>query len=173
MNWYVFFVRTGREHDVEQLVRQRLGTDKFTPFIPLQERLFKRGNIVKKERKPLFPSYAFIESEMSSQEFIKETSELVHSSRNIISLLRYSHTEIAMRESEKQLMMSLWSDDFCIESSSGIISGDRIFITDGPLRGRENIVKRVNRHKREAWIEMEFMGSARIISVALEVVKRI
>lgn len=71
------------------------------------------------------------------------------------------------------MLLSLCNDDHCIESSSGIIEGDRIHIIEGPISGRESIVKKVNRHKRQAWIEIEFLGSMRLISVALEVVEKI
>lgn len=173
MYWYVFFVRTGREQKVEQFLRERLDIDMFMPFVPLQECLFKINGTVKKELKPLFPSYVFIESEISSQEFIKRTRTLIYASRDIICILRYSDTEIVMRESEKQVLLSLCNDDHCIESSSGIKEGNRIHITDGPLKGWESIVKKVNRHKRQAWIEIEFMGSIRLVSVSLEIVDKI
>ncbi len=173
MYWYVLFVRTGREHKVEQFLKERLDTCTYVPFVPLQERFFKAAGTVKKELKPLFPSYVFIESEISSHEFIKKTSALIYTSRDIVSILKYSDTEIAMRESEKQMLLSLCNDDHCIESSSGIIKGDRIHITDGPLKEWKSIVREVNRHKRQALIEIEFMGGTRLISVALEIVEKI
>jgi len=37
----------------------------------------------------------------------------------------------------------------------------------------ESIVKKVNRHKREALIEIEIMGDARLVTVALEIVKKV
>ncbi len=172
MYWYVLFVRTGREQRVEQLLKERLDADLFLPFVPLQERLFKIEGMVKKELKPLFPSYVFIETEVSGQEFIKRTSTLIYSLHDIGFLLRYSETEIALRESERQMLLNLYNDDYCIEASSGIMIGDKIHITDGPLRGRESIVKNVNRHKRQAYIEIELMGDIRQVSVSLEIVKK-
>ncbi|WP_027631046.1 antiterminator LoaP [Ruminiclostridium cellobioparum] len=173
MYWYILFVRTGRELKVEQFLRERLDSDIFNPFVPLQQFLFKTKGIVKKELKPLFPSYVFIESEIPGQEFIKRTKTLLCVSRDIVHILRYSDTEIAMRESEKQLLLSLCNDDRCIESSNGISEGNRIHILDGPLKGWESNVKKVNRHKRQAWVEIELMGSIRLVSVALEIVEKI
>lgn len=173
MYWYVLFVRTGREQKVEKLLKKRLGTDVFVPFVPLYERLFKISETVKKELKPLFPSYVFIESEVSDQEFLKIRSTLIYISSDILRILRYGNTEIAMRESEKRMLLSLCNDDHCIESSSGIIVGDRIHVTDGPLKGWESMVRKVNRHKRQAWIEIEFMGDIRLVSIALEIVEKV
>ena len=173
MFWYILFVRTGNEYQVEQLLKKRLDGDMFKPFVPIHESLFKSVGTIKKEIKPLFPSYVFVESELSSQEFLKNTSNLIYTSSNIISLLRYSDAEIAMRESERQMLLSLCNDEYCIESSSGIIEKDRIIITDGPLKGRESIVKKVDRHKRQAYIEIDFLGETRLIGVAIELVKKI
>ncbi len=173
MFWYVLFVQTGREHKIENFLKEQLDSNLFIPFVPLQETLFRIAGTVKKELKPLFPGYIFVESELTSQEFIRRTSTLLYASHMIVGLLKYSDTEIAMRESERRMLLSLCNDGHCIESSSGIIEGTRIYITDGPLKGRESIVKKVNRHKRLAWIEMEFMGELRRIGISLELVSKL
>lgn len=173
MYWYVLFVRTGQEQRVERLLKVQLDTDVFMPFIPLNERLFKKSGIVKREIKPLFPSYVFIESDISNQEFSYSISKIIRSSNDIVRILKYSDTEISMRDSEKQALMKLYNGYHCIELSKGIIVGDRIHITDGPLIGCESMVKRVNRHKREAWIELEFMGEKRLLNVSLEILDKI
>ncbi len=173
MDWYVLFVRTSREDKVKQLLKERLNTDIFVPFVPVHENLFKISGVIKKELKPLFPGYVFIKSEAPGHEFIKKISAFIHAFPDIVRILRYSDTEIAMRESEKNLLMNLYNDNHCIESSSGIIVGNKIHITDGPLKGWESIVRKINRHKRQALIEIEFMGAIRLISVALEVVEKI
>ena len=173
MYWYILFVRTGRERKVEQFLKERLDAEMFVPFVPLLELVFKRSGVVRKEIKPLFPSYVFIESEILCNEFLIRIRPMIYASQDIVKLLRYSDKEIAMRESEKQILMSLSNDSRCIESSSGIIEGNKIHIIDGPLKGFESIVKKVDRHKRQAWIEIEFMGEKRLISVSLEVVEKV
>jgi len=84
----------------------------------------------------------FIESILSGNEFLEEINYLIDRSSDIISLLKYSDTEIAMRESERQRLLSLCNNEHCIEASYGIIEGDRIRIFEGPLKGMESIVKR-------------------------------
>ncbi len=173
MYWYVLFVRTGREERVQKLLKRSLDNDLFLPFVPLQESIFKKAGILSKELKQLFPGYVFIESEVSNHEFVKTTNQLIRSLLDIICLVKYSSTEISLRESERLMLMSLSNDDHCIESSSGIIEGDKIRITEGPLKGRESIIRKVNRHKRQAWIEIEFMGDTRMVNVALEIVEKV
>lgn len=60
MYWYVLFVKTRRVHKAEQFLKERLDSDIFIPFVPLQEILFKSAGMVQKELKPLFTSYVFV-----------------------------------------------------------------------------------------------------------------
>lgn len=168
--WYVLFVRTGQEYRVEQFLRKYLDKDTFLPFVPLQESLFKKAGKIKKEYSPLFPGYVFVESELSNQEFIERINAFIYTSQDIVCLLRYSEAQFSMKESERQMLLSLCNDCHCVELSSGFIEGDKIYITDGPLKGRESIVRKINRHKRQVWIEMEFMGELKRVRIALELV---
>ena len=131
MFWYIFFVRTRSEYQVEQIFKRRLDTEIFRPFVPIQERLFKRAGKIKKEITPLFPGYVFVESELSGRDFLIRTRDLMRVSCAVVGLLRYSDTEVAMRESERQILLCLCDGGNCIKSSSGIIEKDRILITDG------------------------------------------
>lgn len=173
MYCYVLFVQAGRERKVEQFLRKLLDIHVFVPFVPSYERLFKISGTVKKELKALFPGYVFIESEVLEQEFLKIIGDLIHISNNIISILRYSDTEIAMRESERRVLFNLWNPEHCIAASIGIIEGDKIHITKGPLKGYESRVRKINRHKRQAWIELEFMGDIRLVAVPLEIIGKV
>lgn len=174
MCWYILFTRTGREGKVEQLLKERLDTDIYLPFIPMLETLFKNSGQVRKELKPLFPSYVFIESEISRLEFVNDIRSIIFNSKDVLRYLRYGDSdEIAMREQEKCMLFSLCNDDHCIESSRGIIEGNNVYIKEGPLKGKESIVRKIDRHKRRAIIDLDFMGSVRQISVALEIVEKI
>ncbi|WP_226888757.1 antiterminator LoaP [Paenibacillus polymyxa] len=173
VNWYVLFVRTGREERVKQLFNKWFDSEVYKPFIPLQERLFKVAGTVKKELAPLFPSYVFIESNLSDLQFVTSTNSMIYTSSDIIRLLRYSKLEASMRDCERQVLESLCNDRYCIECSTGIIEGDNIRIIEGPLKGRSSIVKKIDRHKRQAVIQLEFMGDIRLVNVALEIISKV
>ncbi|AEY67379.1 antiterminator LoaP [Clostridium sp. BNL1100] len=173
MYWYVLSIRTGMEEKVKKLLSKILDNDLFIPFIPLLKTVFKKQGVIKYEVKPLFPGYIFIESKLSQHEFTKEISDIISYIDNINHLLRYSDTEIALRETEKQLLLSLCDDKHCIESSIAIKEGSKIYIEEGPLKGKECIIKKVNRHKHLATIELNFMGEIRLVSVSLDVIEKI
>ena len=134
---------------------------------------FKRAGIISKELKPLFPSYVFVESDVPGDEFLEMTNQLIRSLQDIIRLVKYSNTEIPLRESERLMLLSLSNGNHCIESSSGYMEGDRIHIIEGALKGRESIIRKVDRHKRQAWIDIEFMGDIRRVNVALEIIWKV
>ncbi len=167
------FVKSGKERKIEQFLSKQLDEEISLPFIPLQEILFRKAGILKKEIKLLFPGYLFIESMLPSQQFMKEINTVINKCSDIIGILKYSDTEISMKESEKNMMISLCNNEHCIEASYGVIEGDKIHIMDGPLKGLGSYVKKVNRHRREAVIEIEIMGDVRLVAVALEVVEKV
>lgn len=172
MYWYVIFVKTGREERVKWMLNKS-GNDMFIPFIPMLETLFIASGQVRKEIKPLFPGYIFVESEILSNEFREMINSIYNTSDEIIRILSYGDmNEIALREDEKNMLLCLCNDKYCIESSYGIIEGDNICIYKGPLKGIEGIIKKIDRHKRRAFIEFEFMGAMRQVSVGLQIVKK-
>ena len=60
-----------------------------------------------------------------------------------------------------------------MQMSKGYIEGTQVFVTDGPLKGQEGRIKKINRHKRIAIIETPFMGKTTTIHVPLEIVSKI
>jgi transcriptional antiterminator NusG len=65
------------------------------------------------------------------------------------------------------------SSRYVTEESKGFIIGDKIIVTSGPLKGRESIIRKIDRHKRRAEIEVAFLGDIRRINVALEVISKV
>lgn len=173
MYWYVLFVRTGQEYIAEKFLKERLNASIFMPFIPIQRSLYKKCSIVKTELKPLFPGYVFIETDISDEEFVREVYIIINSNKAILRLLKYSDSEYALKESEKQALLSLCDKNYNIDVSHGIIEGDEVHIIDGPLVGMESIIKKINRHKRQAFIEIEFMGELRSVNISLEILSRL
>ena len=94
MYWYVLFVKAGKERKIEEYLKKQLNEDVGIPFIPLQEILFKRSGIMKKETRFLFPGYVFIDSMLANQEFMKEINSLINKCSDIISLLKIGRAHV-------------------------------------------------------------------------------
>ncbi len=181
MQWFVLYVRAGREQqvmtDIKQAFEKRALSFFFEPFCPESE-YYYRASASKKlgkvyRRRPLFSGYVFIETDMPQESFRKEFSDYIYKSEDIIRLLKYGGSNIiAMAEEEKVRFEYLFQGKRCLEHSQGYIEGDRIVVTAGPLVGREGLITHINRHNRMATIRIEMFGGQTEVKVALEIVEK-
>ena len=59
-----------------------------------------------------------------------------------------------------------------MEISTGYKEGDRVVITEGPLVGLESRIKKVNRTRRTALLEVNLLGEVREITIGLRVLNK-
>ena len=78
-----------------------------------------------------------------------------------------------MKENERINWEKLLDSRNCIVGSEGLIEGDEIQITSGPLIGMESKIKKINRHMREAVVETEMIGSVKEVKLFLEIIEKI
>lgn len=57
-------------------------------------------------------------------------------------------------------------------SSSGVMEGDEIVILNGPLMNQTGLIKKLDRHKRLAYLEIEILGRVKTVKVGLEIVRK-
>lgn len=173
--WYVLFVKVGYENRVLNQLQTYFSKKKILPFIPKIEIFHKYTNrCIQKENKIMFPGYVFIESNLGSVVFVGMINKFINYHEAPLKLLRYGNSyEFAMRKYEKSLLQSFCNKDSCIEASTGFIQGDKTTIIDGPLKGRENIIKKIDRSRRKAIIEVDFMGRCVSIIVGLDILRKL
>ena len=180
--WYVLFVRANSERRVMRDVMDfakanRLGCE-IEAFIPESEYFYRNKKLREMgkqyHKRPLFPGYVFVETNMQSQDFLEKYSQFVYDSEDIIKLLRYGDSgEIAIPLDERRRFEYLFKGKRCLEHSQGFIEGDNIVIESGPLMGHECNIKFINRHNRIAKVEFEMFGKAIFADVALEIVRKV
>lgn len=59
-----------------------------------------------------------------------------------------------------------------IEISRGVIRDGTTVVTSGPLKDREFLIRKIDRHKRTAKIEIPFVGGQKQITVGLEIYEK-
>ena len=79
---------------------------------------------------------------------------------------------VPLTEEEMHFLLTFGKDDQIVEMSEGVIENDQIIITRGPLKGHEGLVKKIDRHKRRAYLELEMFGRKIETQVGLEVVAK-
>ena len=180
--WYVVYVRANTEKRVaDDITRFALksGFDyEFEPFCPESEYYYRnkedRRTGKAYRRRPLFPGYVFIETNMPPEDFAREFGAYFYGSKDIIRLLRSgrSNNNIALPIEERQRLEFLLKGKRCLERSVGYIVGDKITVEGGPLVGCEGLITYINRHNRFADIEVDMFGGKIKARVALEIVRK-
>jgi len=173
-NWYVFYVQTGREQTACNFLNKLFDREESIAFIPQVELIFKNSKMIRKELKPMFPGYVFTDSILDEETFITQAYKYAKFSKCIFKLLGSKNIDcMKLTDDEKNFLLGFCDDDYVTEESKGFIIGDKIIVTSGPLEGRESIIRKIDRHKRRAEIEVPFLGDIRRISVALEIISKI
>lgn len=165
--WYVIQVQTGREHGVAELCRKQVAWKEEAVFVPL----CKRKKKIKGQRvtvtSTLFPGYLFFETKEPEQLFFR-----LKKIRQLTKLLATGENFTPLSESEEHLLTGLGGKDHVIEVSTGIIEGSDVIITEGPLCEFTGRIKKIDRHKCVAIIEIEMMGEVREVTLGLEIIEK-
>ena len=176
-NWVVLFVRTGHEEKIRDALSEHLNVDENLPFVPHKETPYRRKGIVHRERKILFSGYVFIQTVIEPiliANKLRPVLEILKGNKHVYSLLCNGNNknDVIVQEAERRYWEGLFDENFCIRGSVGFIVGDVTRVTSGPLMGMEGKIKRINRHRREAIVEMRIMGTVREVSLMLEIVEK-
>lgn len=170
--WYVFFVETRQEQTACNFLNKLFNVEKSVAFYPQIKFIFKRSGLISKELKPMFQGYVFVDTVLDEKTFITLAYQYARFSKCIFKLLSNGIDYMKLPEHEKNYLLGFLDEEYAVEESKGFIVGDRTFITSGPLKNRESMIKKINRHKRYAEIELEFFGNPRRVRVPLEILSK-
>lgn len=167
--WYVLQVRTGSEERIIAQCKNIMSEEILKRcFVPYYEEKKKIDGEWKKLQKLLFPGYIFMVSE-----HIDEVEKQMKKVFGMKKILKTGEEIVAISKKEENLLKRLGLDDKeLVEMSEGIIEGEQIIVTDGPLIGMEGIIRKVDRHKRKCWFETEMFGRMQRIEIGLEIVEK-
>lgn len=174
--WYVVQVQAGREGAVCELIKRvasegadesgpRLLAECFTPRFVTRRKC--RGEW-RDMQKLLFPGYVIAVTGRP-----EELALRMREVPEFALLLSMGETFVPLREDERVWMEELAEDgDRTVALSTAVKDGDSIRVTEGPLRGREGIIKKVNRHKCLAHLEVSIAGKRVTTTVGLAVLPK-
>lgn len=167
--WYVIQVRNGNEQNIcLQCERQISPQVLESCFIPRYEVKRKVSGTWVTEQKILFPGYLFLISD-DLQQLYPELKKVVGLTR----LLGTGDEIVPLSEDEVELLLRLGGDDRVTAMSEGIIEGSRVIVRTGPLQGMEGLIRKIDRHKRKAWLELPMFGGTQTVQVGLEITEKI
>ena len=97
----------------------------------------------------MFPECIFLESE-SEEALTKELKQCVH----FTGIVEWKDCLLRVGQDEEEFLGRLCGKERHLEMSRGIICKGAPRITEGPLKGMEDRILRIDRHKRLARIEI-------------------
>ena len=118
-------------------------------------------------RKVLFPGYVFVITD-EAEELYKKLKKIT----GLTKLLGTGREIVPISEDEQTFLRKFCGKEQVAVMSEGIIEGSQVRVTSGPLLGMEGYIRRIDRHKRKAWLEMELFGRKQMIQAGLEVVAK-
>jgi transcriptional antiterminator NusG len=144
----------------------------------------KRGKLLYTVERICFPGYVFIETEkdedfvFGDEEFmtviskINEAHYFLHYNDNVMDDGKHQKREYAMRHNEKNELAKSMNDCFVIDQSKGLMDGDKIKIISGAFVGREGIIKKLDKRRMTAVVELGLFGGRTVITIMLEVIEK-
>ena len=166
--WYVLQVRTGTEESIRLQCRSNIPEAVlercFIPYYEEKKRIRGEWTI---QKKVLFPGYVFVVTE--------DLNHLYDSLKTVIGLTKLIGTGkeiVPLTEEEKDFLLGFGGEEQVVKMSEGIIEGTKIIVTQGALMGKEGYIKKVDRHKRKARLELEMFGRMQEVVVGLEIVEK-
>lgn len=170
--WYVMQVRTGTEENIRCQCQRLISSDTlercFIPYYQQKKRFQGEWHI---QERILFPGYVF---------FITQNLEkLVESLKKVIGMTKLIGTGdeiVPLSEAEISLITKLGgkssSSESIVKISQGIIEGDQVHILSGPLKGLEGAIRKIDRHKRIAYLSVDMFNRTVDMKVGLEIVAK-
>lgn len=165
MEWYVVFVETGREEEVQKWFDFYFENETFRSLVPTRRLREKRGGKIYHVLRKLFPGYVFFNINMSLEKY-----KIIKKIPGIIKILNtgsyYSH----ISDKEMSIILKLVGDKSVIDYSKVLVENSKIQVKDGPLYGMEGIIKKIDKHKKRAKVELYFDGEPRLVEIGVEII---
>ncbi|MBR2523937.1 MAG: antiterminator LoaP [Clostridiales bacterium] len=165
--WYVIWTSSSHENTCVRLLEEKFSGLYTRVFIPTRTISKKRGSEWQLEQSALFPGYIFVDSDR-----IEDLADALrfHSGFNIV--LSTDGGYLPLTEEESAFAEDLYGRGGNFDTSVGMIDGDEIKVTGGPLVGLEGFITKIDRHKRIAFVEVNMFGKKIRTKVGLEIVER-
>ena len=167
LKWYAAFVETGCEDKVKIRLEYRLH-DKLFFYVPKRKLRERKGGVWHDKCHTLFPGYVLINGIIQP-----DNLSCFKNIPNLWKILSNNGQPLTILPSEIKFINSLMADGEEIGPSSLFYEGGQIKIIDGPLKGFEGRILKIDRRKGRAKVKMSFLGEERVIELSVNVIANV
>lgn len=149
--WYALKCPEGKEKDYAEKYQRQVSPDRLQEVICFEyQKMIRYKGRWHLERRKLLPGWIFLSG----------TEDMESDRMN------------PLIPCETPFLKLLCQEENLIGISKGIIKDGKSIITSGPLKGRECLIRRIDRHKRTAEIEIPLADTSMRVTVGLEIYEK-
>lgn len=166
---YVVQTTGGREKQVCNQITKQIDDDVVNEcFVPCSEIAKRYGGTWHRAQRTIFPGYVFVDT--NDVDGLKSGLRTID---ELTKVLGYEEGATPLNEDEVAWLNAIvGADDHVARMSEGVIEGGKIVILSGPLMGHTGMIRKIDRHKRMAWVEVKMLGRTTLIKLGLEITQK-
>ena len=166
--WYVIYVKNGHEEESAEILKRLVLRDGEEAFVMMAVRMLRIKKEWQEIKRVAFPNYVFVITE--------DTDDLRIRMKKVLpgaGMLRVGDTVSPISKDEETMLTMLGGEEHCLRPMRCYQEGSTVRIAEGPMAGREGILKWVNARQRIAGISLQLFGQETIVKIGIEVVKEV
>lgn len=163
--WCVLRCRPGKAEEIMMSCRRNISDDILRDiFVFTYERMRRYEGNWHLETREMFPNYIFLETDEPGKLFKK-----LEAYRGIVQMLEDNDQFRIVLPEEENFLSDLCGKQHHMEMSEGYIRDGMTHVIRGPLMGMEGRIRRIDRHKRIASVDVPDGKQGRLVTVGLEI----
>lgn len=163
MKWYAMFVKTGKEDHVRDVLLDEFRYDNIRIIVPKRILTEKKDGVYYEITRTVFPSYVFIKCSMNLQ-----MNKILMRTDNVFRLLGDYFNPIPIPEKEMHLIDNIFKDKGVAGYSIMYYEGENKVIVDGPLKGYESNIHKIDKRKNRAQVIFNLNGEEKKINLGIK-----
>lgn len=167
MKWYGIFVKTGKEDYVKNILLQEIKNDKIRIVVPKRKLTEKRNGIYYEIIRTVFPSYVFIHCNMNL-----ELNKILSLTDKVYRVLGDYFNPTPIPDEEMYLIDNIFKNEGLADYSKIFCEGEDAIIVEGPLKGYESNIRKIDKRKNRAQVIIKLNGEEKKIDLGVKILNR-
>jgi transcriptional antiterminator NusG len=168
MEYYVIQLLTGKETSFMKFAKNSPFCCNINFLWLRKELMIKKLGKIKKKISSIFPGYIFVETDNVSYDLYRTIKEFP----GFCKFLRNNNNIVPLPYEEKKIVYQLYSGGEVAGISTAYFNeNDKIVITNGPMKGLEGFIVKIDKRKKRAKIKLKLYEDSFHIDFGFELIK--
>jgi transcriptional antiterminator NusG len=170
MEYFAIQVWTGKEDEFAEKIMADAHL-RSTLMVPKRAIQIRRAGKFRQVQKPLFPGYVFLATD--ADELDAEQRWLLRATAYFVRALPVSTAPRPVQEKDRRLLAHFMSFGKVADVSKVSFGPDeRIVVLEGPLKGLEGLIVKVDIRKRRAKVRLDMCENSFLVDMGFEILDR-